>query len=352
MVFGNVLAAARSDETLREEYVPPVGRLFLAWFRFLATGFGSVFLLIPLVILITDPQRIESGLLAWAAIVALGLPLAALFAAVIAFAAWTNRPIVSVVAGVIGLTQGRETEVVSLSQCEWHHGNVSQMSVLTQVAVLNDPALILVLPDDRDGRPRRVAIGLNDETRELWEAFLRLSRTLERAEAVAPRTASTFLRSLVWFFLFPLTFLLCGLIGRLVGRFISFWIADRGVGQLVGVVILIYGTISTLMYAALFIPLRPVHIVPTRRPPHLQRKFFRQMFWGWLLTNTVFIALPFVFVANLSPLARGMGIVFSYVWAIAAGYDFGRRISRSDFEDAVPIGRDSANPGESSPKTS
>jgi hypothetical protein len=336
-----LLGAARTMSELREELHFPLRRVFWSWFRFLTLASGSVGLIFPLIILLSDPIRFGAGLLAWAGLALLGLPVLVVFAAAATLGARDNRPTVSVVDGAVVLTRGRSTEVVPLSDCEWVLGNVSQMTVMTQVAVLSDPAVILVLPSDADAVPRRVAVGLTDETREIWTAFLRLSKTPERTAWPSPRALSRNTIRVATFLLVPITFLAILAVGKLASTLIALCFADRGVGTIVGVVILMYGTVSAAFYGALYFPGRPFRLVPTRSSPARQRQLHRRMIIGWLLVNTTFFGLPLTLIWNnrldLSVTARMTGIALSYAWSFLASYDLGRRMSRFDPEFAGPV---------------
>ena len=176
-----LLEHAEAAETLAETISYPVVKLAVIWAFTFTVAWGSLWLIFPLISIIGGKKDFVESLQAWAFITGLGLPVIAVFAIAHACAYVLNRPTVSVAGGELTVRQRGKSETVTLSRCEWYVGRISQMNVLQNTAILRNPAIIIVLPHADGKDARNVAVGFTNETRQIWESFLTLSKSPHRA---------------------------------------------------------------------------------------------------------------------------------------------------------------------------
>lgn len=107
-------------------------------------------------------------------------PLAGICAILCAAGTWEHWPRVRVQDASFVVNTGDEAVVCSISELRWCHAPLWHMrSSKKQLLFLSwAPAIILVLPDRVSllDEPRTVAVGLSDESRRRWDAFLHLAR--------------------------------------------------------------------------------------------------------------------------------------------------------------------------------
>jgi hypothetical protein len=78
---------------------------------------------------------------------------------------------------------GTRLLVAPLTDCTWHEGKVSDMTVWQFAFLLRGPALIVEFPKETAKDGNRVAVGYTDDTRDLWKSFFEIagiSQTLRK----------------------------------------------------------------------------------------------------------------------------------------------------------------------------
>jgi hypothetical protein len=104
-----------------------------------------------------------------------GIPVVVMFSFVTGLTFNRVRPIVNVWDGKLLARSGLHVFVAPLWQCRWFAGRASQMRILPYGIVFRGPALIVELPESAAPEGTRVAVGFNQHSFELWQAFFRLA---------------------------------------------------------------------------------------------------------------------------------------------------------------------------------
>lgn len=335
----DLLDHVRNHDVLEETFRYPALKLAGVWALFLAIGWSSIWLIFPLVTILGGKIDLLESIRAWALISGFGLPIILVFSLAHAGGYALHRPTVSVDAGEVTVTQRGKSETVPLSQCEWYLGKISDMDLLQNTVILKKPALIVVLPPAEGREAREVAVGVNDGTRAIWQAFLTLAKAPQRTAWQHKRRVPAFLKYAALFLAIPVGFVAFLFIGRLVSKALSLVIADQDFCQLMGGLVLIYGCLSSALYGAIAGPWHATQAVPTKRTVNEQFKLRLVTFIEFIVVNSV-IAVPIVLDAKRSLASRVVGATLSYVWAASIGYDFGRRLSKYDREATKPAKSD------------
>lgn len=153
------------------EIVESMPRFRAYMFRwFVVTGFGTLFLIVLLVGLVTG----KSDAAFWQASGAFVFGVGGFVTLFMALAALGQPQIkVKVFDGELTVQVGYASNSFPLNECKWQWGSLSQMRNL----IAPDKTAVLIRLPGGYGRhkSRHAAVGFTDESREIWQAFLKLA---------------------------------------------------------------------------------------------------------------------------------------------------------------------------------
>jgi hypothetical protein len=339
-----LLELARTGQSLEETFSYPIWKIARLWGLFLFAALGG-FILTPFIgAYFAGELTLAEAAKYWAIGMVFLPPFVAVFTAAATAGCALNRPTIRVDAGELTVTQRKETDRVPLSQCEWYVGKVSHNTILEKATIIQAPCVIVVLPPTDEKEPgSKVAVGITEAEREIWDAFLRLTGVPQRTDWGFKSRVPTIFKYLAWFVIIPAGFFGFVLIGAGVAWLLSLFIADRGLCQIVGTLVFVLGLLSAVAYASILGPWHSTRRVPSKRTPEEQRKQMQVMFLKQALVMTVMIVLPILTMQH-SALAKVVGIALTYAWVAVMSFHYGRLITAFDREFARPsAGRPAAD---------
>jgi hypothetical protein len=271
----------------------------------------------------------------WAGLTAMSVPVAALFSLLTAASVARHRLMVSVAAGKLTVTGRGASQVIPLAQCEWYIGSISETNMLDysernshrDISFLQAPALIISSrpADETDGQ--RVAVGVTHEMRELWEAFLGLAWVPERANKRTARRRSVVLQIGSFGLFFGLMFTAGMMIGRAASNSLAMFVDDQDICETVGYVVFVDAFFTAIFYGMICGPWSFLDPAGRSRESRTSDQWIPILM---CLAATALFVLPLTFDAEISVVARVVGIVLGCTWAIAVGIDLRRRVSQRD----------------------
>jgi hypothetical protein len=213
-----------------------------------------------------------------------------------------------------------------------------QTNILGRYLLPGGPPILIVLPRGEEREDRLAAVGFSELTRDIWAAFFTLAgiphQTASEQKRPLAATVANVLSSVVI------------LVGSLVGMFyagrLAGWIAfhltqNADLARIIRFVCLFPGFMFALTYGLLLWPWAGSKRIPTKRTPKAQADMRLELTIRIGVGCGLLSATPFVFVGQIAPATRLIGMFVAATVSLALAYDLARRAAAWE---RVPRGAD------------